>query len=463
MPQINIHIKGTNKVIRADENNVAAMLADLRQRYQPLKQFAKDSLGGVSPFAAPVDWKGTLDRYEHKEYASPFDGIPEAFAQGVYEAPGQLVALFDEFSPWAKVYNTIQGKTLQERVDEALGANELGYNPADYKGSETLQGAARLAGNIVGDPLNALPIGMVGKAGAKQVASTLADEAGRTSMRNQLGMITWQGSPHKYDGRLDPTKIGTGEGKQAYGYGHYLAESPDVANAYKESLSPGGTVAHSLDRIEDALDLEEATGKYIPSYIIDNAIRRAGKMGGVDQAISQIDELAPQLLKANNAFGDDMLLEKEVLSAYRDKIAVTDVNTGHLYKFDLDDNAIANMLDWDAPLSEQPIEVQKIFREVAEGYRNGSTRKGKTALEAMIDRNETGGRLYEHLSAQIDGLGTKNYPEASSALMSRGIPGIKYYDGSSRSAGEGTRNFVLFPGGESLAEPLERNGVPFKK
>lgn len=187
MPQINIHIKGTDKVIRADENNVAAMLADLRQRYQPLKQFAQDSLGGVSPFSAPVDWKGTLDRYEHKEYASPFDGIPEAFAQGVYEAPGQLVALFDEFSPWAKVYNTIQGKTLQERVDEALGANELGYNPADYKGSQALQGAARLAGNIVGDPLNAVPVGMVGKAGAKQVASTIADEAGRTTMRNQIG------------------------------------------------------------------------------------------------------------------------------------------------------------------------------------------------------------------------------------------------------------------------------------
>ena len=35
---------------------------------------------------------------------------------------------------------------------------------------------------------------------------------------------------------------------------------------------------------------------------------------------------------------------------------------------------------------------------------------------------------------------------ASKYLQERGIPGIKYFDGGSRAAGEGTRNFVIFDG-----------------
>jgi len=34
--------------------------------------------------------------------------------------------------------------------------------------------------------------------------------------------------------------------------------------------------------------------------------------------------------------------------------------------------------------------------------------------------------------------------EASKKLKELGIPGIQYYDGMSRSAGKGTRNYVMF-------------------
>ena len=48
----------------------------------------------------------------------------------------------------------------------------------------------------------------------------------------------------------------------------------------------------------------------------------------------------------------------------------------------------------------------------------------------------------------------------SSELTNLGIPGIKYLDEMSRSAGEGTRNFVVFPGEEKSMTILERNGQP---
>jgi hypothetical protein len=45
---------------------------------------------------------------------------------------------------------------------------------------------------------------------------------------------------------------------------------------------------------------------------------------------------------------------------------------------------------------------------------------------------------------------------ASRALNEAGIPGIKYFDGSSRSAQEGTRNMVLFEP-ESVIRSVKRD------
>jgi len=47
---------------------------------------------------------------------------------------------------------------------------------------------------------------------------------------------------------------------------------------------------------------------------------------------------------------------------------------------------------------------------------------------------------------------------ASKAMHQAGIPGIKYLDGSSRTDGEGTRNFVMFNPDDIRI--LERNGQP---
>lgn len=39
---------------------------------------------------------------------------------------------------------------------------------------------------------------------------------------------------------------------------------------------------------------------------------------------------------------------------------------------------------------------------------------------------------------------------------------IRYLDGGSRGAGQGSSNFVVFPGQEDILTILERNGVPIK-
>ena len=54
----------------------------------------------------------------------------------------------------------------------------------------------------------------------------------------------------------------------------------------------------------------------------------------------------------------------------------------------------------------------------------------------------------------VEGLG-KNQ-EATAFMSSKGIPGIRYLDGGSRSAGQGSSNFVAFD--PEMIRILERNG-----
>ena len=54
-----------------------------------------------------------------------------------------------------------------------------------------------------------------------------AEDASRQRIVNMLmnfapvGATVWHGSPHKFD-KFDSSKIGTGEGAQAYGHGLYF-------------------------------------------------------------------------------------------------------------------------------------------------------------------------------------------------------------------------------------------------
>jgi len=123
----------------------------------------------------------------------------------------------------------------------------------------------------------------------------------------------------------------------------------------------------------------------------------------------------------------------------RSEDAAKDLFSGHngsLYKVDLPDEHIAKMLDWDKPLSQQPQSVQAAFGSVDPNGRINT------------------GLAYERWRAQqgVDPVA------ASEKLKALGIPGVKYLDGGSRSAGAGSSNFVVFPGNEGLLKILERNG-----
>jgi len=274
----------------------------------------------------------------------------------------------------------------------------------------------------------------------------LADKA--TEMgANMVGATVWHGSPHKFD-KFDSSKIGTGEGAQAYGHGLYLAEAPSVAKSYADTLSQYhiGT----RDGVKSGGDFADVlvanAGDYPAS--LSSAIRSQANKVATDLAGGKTAE---QVI-ASMRNGPYARMYSGLADAV-EKMSPTKAG-GSLYKVDLPDNAIARMLDWDKPLADQSAYVA-----------------GQLERAGMYDplSRMSHGTLWHDISAHISnkrGSITKNLKRdqaaAAEAMREIGIPGIRYLDRGSRGAGQGSSNFVIFPGQEDILTILERNGVPIK-
>jgi hypothetical protein len=315
------------------------------------------------------------------------------------------------------------------------------------------------AGQVVGDTLGLLSPFAV-QAAAPQIArGLLAVERNALAPRApgmvgaQRGAVVYHGSPHKFDA-FDSSKIGTGEGAQAYGHGLYLAENPGVAESYKVALSSGarGSDAPKFKAIGGEL---QGVGSDVAHDIAQGGMKALdARMQEVQSVLQDTASYAFEAKHMGKAAADESLgfWKRELDSLQRLK-ATGDLSTlqGQLYKVDLPDEKIARMLDWDKPLSQQAPEVRAAIARspLAEVARMGvPSEKGARAV--------TMGEAYERLSGKAGA-------NISLGLRDAGIPGIRYLDGGSRGAGSGTSNFVVFPGEENALRILERNGGPLGK
>lgn len=315
-------------------------------------------------------------------------------------------------SPLGAALRAVVGKSALPG-DVALGKlGLLGSGPGYDAGRYAANAAAPMTGLLGNQAGGALPKGYA---------------------RNQSGAIVWHGSPYKFD-RFDASKIGTGEGAQAYGHGLYLAELPDVAKGYKETLA------------YKAFDVgPESVARGIPLS--------AGARGEfIRQAQANLaPEVAARNLQNANISARSLPREKlaDLFAAYQKE------GGGQLYKVDLPDDAIARMLDWDRPFSQQAPQVRKALQDAEVVGRDDWLISGMRGSEAY-KRASFGAPSKLPLNQADDQI------YAAERLRRAGIPGIRYLDGGSRGAGSGTSNFVVFPGNEGLLNILERNGQPLR-
>jgi hypothetical protein len=249
-------------------------------------------------------------------------------------------------------------------------------------------------------------------------------------------MTAWHGSPHKFD-KFSLDKIGTGEGAQAYGHGLYLAESPEVAEQYKKALSTYHTTIDGQALTPKHPDF--AAAMYIAANGYDAALARA--KGFLDAGVGSAKDVAD--------------IEKLKGAVIKQK------QNGSIYKTDIPDEAVARFIDWDKPLSQQAPEVQKLLEPLGYSSKADVAAHDDALMAALMgDGSTTLPKINDPMGSDIArGGGLFDGPDQvrkAQRLRELGIPGIRYLDGGSRSAGEGSSNFVIFD--PEMIRILERNG-----
>lgn len=317
---------------------------------------------------------------------------------------------------------------LDARQAAATGLVDLVTDPVDVAkraGEKLLSNHAEFQGQMgqaFSDPKN--PLQLTNQAALAKVAESMMN--GPLGMA-PAGITLWHGSPHRFE-KFDSSKIGTGEGNQAYGQGLYLAQNPKVAEMYRK----GVPTQQILDAAQFQFDPSAPASELYRDLMLNGGLNRAQQrllynlkkddFLGFDYPHQAVNNFARNPQNFDASPGTFKALEQ----------------VGQMYKVHMPDAMEAKMLPWDAPPPTSLI--KKLARE---DVANGMIGSRREALEALTDYTS----VRELYRAAGDSHGGPS--GVSEHLKGLGFPGIKYMDGVSRKGlTEPTFNYVVFPGNE---------------
>jgi hypothetical protein len=402
--------------------------------------------------------------------------------------------------------------------ESGFAAGATGLPPTEMSVLDPNQ-APYMQGYGQGEPVGyagmALPFAAPAAVATGRALAPKAGQAIESYMVNQgllQPLTAYHGTPHNIQGKFDINKVGTGEGAQAFGHGMYFAENQAVAEGYKTALSnvemsikgsplskfgvDERVVTHSPNIFEKPLDYGLAEyNKTLKTQLLDYP--------ELINDPNYAKELFDQRIEYLKSWGKGTKEAKagEALESFAKKNGYPEVNMGgNLYKVDIPDADIPNMLNWDLPISQQSAKVQEIARQLdpnlladtphlivrgqarhwtevvdnIEDLQNPRTMKllkkiyGEGA-EIMpygdyLASKMTGEQLYRNLSnptqwakeAAPYAMKAGMEDAAVSAKLNKlGVKGIRYKDAMSRGADDGTSNFVVFD--PSKVKILEKN------
>ena len=167
-------------------------------------------------------------------------------------------------------------------------------------------------------------------------------------------ITAYHGSPHTFD-KFDMSKMGTGEGAQAYGRGLYFSENEAVAKNYRDALSGdiiatvGDTPVYELyNRL-----LRQANSMKFPSQKGNELYDKAAFLesleitGSFDEALAVVEN--PEIAK---------WAKSEILPKYKP--------AGNIYQVEIASD-VGKFLDYDAPLSEQSDFIKNALENIPKG------------------------------------------------------------------------------------------------
>lgn len=333
--------------------------------------------------------------------------IPSAVSRYVSSVPERFSAATERVSQMSPydLASALGSSAKQMIVDPAIQAATLpgrAYRGEIQPGQEIPE-ALNFTGMLT---LGGIPASALERSGGMMLGTSgtrMAPEA--AAVKAAKGITAYHGSPHEFE-QFDTSKIGTGEGAQAYGHGLYFAEAEPVAKGYRERLTK--------------------QKKYDPDYWSDKTL---------PQDLSSAEEtelrlLGQEMRTVGNLRNEKLARWKQLYNIrrnYQDALE-TQSPKGHMYEVNINAHP-DHFLDWDKPFDDQSPNVRKTLTGLV----------GSGELRPAI-MNLKGENIHSHIQSKIGG----DPEQASKFLHENGIKGIKYLDAGSRGQGEGTSNYVVF-------------------
>ena len=343
-------------------------------------------------------------------------------------------------------------------------------------------------GFVVGETVGAIPY--VGKAiGKTKVGGKFGDVANKAYQRiadtsigakmgqglNKVGdllmtdvkafnpnkQVAWHGSAVDFD-KFDNAYMGTGEGAQAHGLGHYAAKNRDIGERYVKEVAGNNKAIDYNGKTYKEVD---GFNPYDYNYKVLSDIKEDGLEAAKKYYKSQEDwarqKLAETDYKYKNSWQNTVKefenTNKLINSINPELISDVRPDTGQLYQLRIPKDDV--MLREDLQLSQQPnilkklniqkeIELQTRLDNLATYIRtnknNLSSEKLNNLRKEYADLSSqnllnnpslSGGQFYDVLA---DKLGNKQL--ASEYLLNKGIKGISYNGGI-----DGEANVIFNP------------------
>ena len=225
-----------------------------------------------------------------------------------------------------------------------------------------------------------------------------------------LFQSAYHGSPYRFD-KFSLDHMGKGEGAQRYGWGLYFAGEREVAEHYRQVLA---------NRDQQG---------YAPAHL--NAKNLVNRYGNDPEWAAEIVREQIEQVDPSDANHERLVKTLEMIESGRYTQPLG--NEGQLYEVNIPEDG--EYLLWDKPLSEQPEKVREALENA-------------DVMDPSVFSQYTGAQFYEGMvrdSITFDNMVRSAAQEtASKFLNSIGIAGIKYLDGTSRGAGDGSYNYVIF-------------------
>jgi hypothetical protein len=229
-------------------------------------------------------------------------------------------------------------------------------------------------------------------------------------------------------GRFDMSKLGTGEGQQQYGRGLYFSETEDVARGYRKNLSRDNLAQRAKD--DQSYDTLVGLGLDESPDLGDFSVILSDADGDMARAIQ--DSMTPR-------YPDDLLpaFAQSMADAMKSgrlpaSIELPTLNKGSMYEVNIDADP-DELVDWDAPVGDQPKAVQ----EIVEAYKQGG--------DQSLSLKERFGFPSDPTDEQIMKRAV-SAPGIIEQFKERGIKGVKYADAFTRHKPKDKRsnNYVVF-------------------